>query len=183
MTLRKDIERAMFTETYNTRVANIADTIGATEEDVAKRIKTLDFKDYVELMRALRDVNGDVMRSILGLGEAYNMGGTLTPSQSKAQKAGIPMADPEEEINDNPMVNKQKKTQAMQRLGNKNLGGATAQQSAAAIDKAQQNKTLSPIERKAMAVQAANLDALATDPKTATQFRNLLNKLQQGRQK
>jgi len=73
--------------------------------------------------------------------------------------------------------NKTKKAQAMQRLGKKNLGGATAQQAADALDKAGQGKPLTPIQRKAMAQQAASVDQLAADPKTAVQFRNLLNKL------
>ena len=49
-----------------------------------------------------------------------------------------------------------------------------------ALDKAGQGKPLTPIQRKAMAQQAASVDQLAGDPKTATQFRNLLNKLNKG---
>jgi hypothetical protein len=68
----------------------------------------------------------------------------------------------------------------LQRLGRKNLGGATAQQAADAIDKAMAGQPLTPIQRQAMAHQSQNLDALASNPKTAMQFRNLLNKLNQG---
>jgi tripartite-type tricarboxylate transporter receptor subunit TctC len=65
----------------------------------------------------------------------------------------------------------------MQRLGKQNLGGATGQQAADAVDKASQGKTLTPVQRKAMAAQATSVDKLASDPRTATQFRNLLNKI------
>jgi hypothetical protein len=175
MTMKKDIERQMFYESYNTRVANIADTIGGSEEEIAKKIKALDFKDYVDLMRALRDVDGDAMRSILDMGdveEAYNMGGTISPSQQKGQA----QADAGEVASAGGM-NKQQKAQALQRLGKKNLGGATGQMAANAIDRAEKGAPLSPIERKAMAAQAGNINTLATDPRTAQQFRNLLNKI------
>ena len=65
----------------------------------------------------------------------------------------------------------------MQRLGRNNLGGATGQQAADAVDKAGQGKALSPIQRKAMAAQASSVEKLASDPRTAAQFRNLLNKI------
>ena len=72
---------------------------------------------------------------------------------------------------------KSQRTQAMQRLGRDNLGGATAQMAANAIDKAEQGEVLTPIQRQALAHQAANLDSLAMNPNTRIQFRNLLNKL------
>ena len=72
---------------------------------------------------------------------------------------------------------KSQRTQAMQRLGRDNLGGATAQMAANAIDNAEQGKVLTPIQRQALAHQAANLDQLAMNPDTRMQFRNLLNKL------
>lgn len=72
---------------------------------------------------------------------------------------------------------KSQRTQAMQRLGRDNLGGATAQMAANAIDKAEQGQVLTPIQRQALAHQAANLDNLAMNPDTRIQFRNLLNKL------
>ena len=106
--------------------------------------------------------------------EEYSTGGTvgtMTPGEKRSAEVGQ---------QDNPMVAKNKKTQALQRLGRKNLGGATAQQAADAIDKATQGEPLTPIQRKAMAQQSQNLDALASNPKTAMQFRNLLNKLNQG---
>ena len=65
----------------------------------------------------------------------------------------------------------------MQRLGRDNLGGATAQMAANAIDKAEQGMVLTPIQRQALAHQASNLDNLAMNPDTRIQFRNLLNKL------
>jgi len=72
---------------------------------------------------------------------------------------------------------KSQRTQAMQRLGRDNLGGATAQMAANAIDKAEQGQVLTPIQRQALAHQAANLDNLAMNKDTRIQFRNLLNKL------
>jgi len=41
---------------------------------------------------------------------------------------------------------------------------------------------LTPIQRKAMAYQAANLDSLAGSEMTRIQFRNLLNKLRKAQQ-
>ena len=73
---------------------------------------------------------------------------------------------------------KTQRTQAMQRLGRNNLGGATAAQTAMAMDKAEQGLVLTPIQRQAMAHQAQNLDNLAMSPDTRIQFRNLLNRLQ-----
>ena len=73
---------------------------------------------------------------------------------------------------------KTQRTQAMQRLGRDNLGGATAAQTAMAMDKAEQGLVLTPIQRQAMAHQAQNLDNLAMNPDTRIQFRNLLNRLQ-----
>lgn len=106
--------------------------------------------------------------------EEYSGGGTvgtMSPGEQRAAQA---------QQASNPLADRNKKTQALQRLGRKNLGGATAQQAADAIDKAQQGEPLTPIQRKAMAHQSQNLDALASNPKTAMQFRNLLNKLNQG---
>tara|TARA_B000000557_G_scaffold204168_1_gene169602 strand:- start:4757 stop:5758 length:1002 start_codon:yes stop_codon:yes gene_type:complete len=106
----------------------------------------------------------------------YNTGGTqgtMSPGEMRGAQA---QAGAEQGQETNPQ-NKTKKAQAMQRLGKKNLGGATAQQAADALDKAGQGKPLTPIQRKAMAQQAASVDQLAADPKTAVQFRNLLNKL------
>jgi len=166
MTLRKDIEKAMLNETatpYNTRLANIADMAGASEDDVRERMKSLDFPDYVNLMRSLRDRDEQAIKELLGLvREAYSGGGTVSPSEMRANKTAAPSAQ---------------KAQSMQRLGKKNLGGATGQQAADAVDKASQGKALSPIQRKAMAAQASSVDKLASDPRTATQFRNLLNKI------
>ena len=106
----------------------------------------------------------------------YNTGGTqgtMSPGEMRGAQA---QAGAQQGQETNPQ-NKTKKAQAMQRLGKKNLGGATAQQAADALDKAGQGKPLTPIQRKAMAQQAASVDQLAADPKTAVQFRNLLNKL------
>ena len=264
MSLSKDIKSAMFKEGYNTRLGNIADMVGKDEDTVRDIMKGLDFKEYVDLMRALRDQDVEAAERILGLGgvneseintlakidydysedwgsielykdgkqvedwndyfganetgnplvakfvelckkhgidpmtinlvdgesgskgsfdgkrfhwdeqgveEAYSQGSTQSPSQMRASKTG-------QEVEPKAASSAQK-TQAMSRLGTKNLGGATAQQTADALSKAGEGKPLTPIQRKAMAQQASSVDALASDPRTATQFRNLLNKLNQ----
>jgi hypothetical protein len=130
--------------------------------DVEVDDKIYDYDEYWKMLDKYYPVN------------EYNQGGTMSPgemrgAQAQAGQQGQEM-DPQ---------SKTKKAQAMMRLGKKNLGGATAQQAADALDKAGQGKPLTPIQRKAMAQQAASVDQLAADPKTATQFRNLLNKLNQ----
>ncbi|MDA9993079.1 hypothetical protein N9E09_00250 [bacterium] len=178
MGLKNDIENAMVTETYNTKLTNIADLVGANDSDVKDRMKTLDFGNYVNLMRALRDQDSDTAKEILGFSveEAYSTGSTLSPGEMRGQKAqssaSAPAADAQ---TDNATMSK--KAAAMQRLGKKNLGGVTGQQAASALDKAEQGKALTPMQRKAMAAQASSVDKLASDPKTAQQFRSLLNKL------
>jgi hypothetical protein len=175
MGLKDDIERSMLTETYNTRLANIADLVGANEDDVRGRMKTLDFKKYVDLMRALRDQNKSEAQEILGLGmdEAYSTGGTLSPGEMKGQQAAqqqaaASMPDPK---------TRAQKVQGMAKLGKKNIGNVTPNQAASALDKASAGQPLTPVQRQAMAQQAQSVGALASDPKTAVQFRNLLNKL------
>lgn len=167
MGLKDDITNAMNENTVNTRLNNIADMVGKSEDEVRDKMKALDFRDYVDLMRALRDFDKDTAKQILGLvDEAYSTGsqgtgGSMSAGEIKAQKQTSPA----------------QKAQAMQRLGRDNLGGATAAQAADALSKAGEGKPLTPIQRKAMASQASSVDALASDPRTATQFRNLLNKL------
>jgi hypothetical protein len=51
------------------------------------------------------------------------------------------------------------------------------------MDKAEQGKPLTPIQRRAMAYQAQNLDNLAGSPDTRIQFRNLLNRLRKQQQR
>ena len=257
MSLKDDIQNAMkesSTTLINTRLRNIADMTGMQDDEVRQKLKDMPFEKYVDLMRALRDVDAETAKSILvgdidegfkdmavgaamlgalgsgvaGLNamndpsdnhiyqamtyaaqqgderaeeiadnfmlyadeapssisgwvnankelvakfkkktdEAYSGGGTLSPSEMRAQQSGQSAG-----------ASKAQKTQAMQRLGSKNLGGATAAQSSDALDKASQGKPLTPVQRKAMAQQADSVSKLASDPKTATQFRNLLNKL------
>jgi hypothetical protein len=176
MGLKDSIENAMVTETYNTRLTGISDLVGANDSDVKDRMKTLDFGNYVNLMRALRDKDSATAKEILGFGveEAYSTGSTLSPGEMRGQQAqsAAPAAST---ATDNAAMSK--KAAAMQRLGKKNLGGVTGQQAASALDKAEQGKTLTPMQRKAMAAQASSVDKLASDPKTAQQFRSLLNKL------
>lgn len=223
-------------ESYDDKVADIADLVGEKGEVVRDRLKTLNFREYIELSKAVKQNDMEDARRILGLGieeakyyydgkvslikkdefdkihsdfkndtpgeermvildpesgatisvpvkfmnedevQEYNTGGTMSPGEMRAQSAGAQQAQQQPGQEMNPQ-NKTKKAQAMMRLGKKNLGGATAQQAADALDKAGQGKALTPIQRKAMAQQAASVDQLAADPKTATQFRNLLNKL------
>ena len=290
MELKKDIIESM-NEDISNKIADIADLVGEKEEVVRDRLKTLNFRDYIELSKAVKQVEMERARKILGLGleetkyhydgkvvhiskdefekvsndfkndkpgeermvildpesgatisvpvkitnedvaeeinedekqiamdiadyvqdhkkhfdaypmdvevddkiysydeywkildkyklvQEYNTGGTMSPGEMRASQQGQAMAQSQ---GDNNPQNKTKKAQAMMRLGKKNLGGATAQQAADALDKAGQGKPLTPIQRKAMAQQAASVDQLAGDPKTATQFRNLLNKLNRG---
>lgn len=105
------------------------------------------------------------------LGEAYSTG---SQNGEEAEAEAEPDAT-EIQAQNNKL--KSARTQAMQRLGRDNLGGATAQMAANAIDKAEQGMVLTPIQRQALAHQAANLDNLAMNPNTRIQFRNLLNKL------
>lgn len=172
MTQKNDTKITSLLEGYNTRLNNLADMIDKSEDEVADRIKTLDFRDYVDLMRTLRDFDEDKAKEILGyVDEAYSTGGTLSPSEMRSsgatQKQTAPSAG----------SSVQKKAQAMQKLGKKNLGGQSAQQTAKAMDQAEQGKTLNPQQKKAMAAQAMNMDKLASDPKTAAQFRSLLNRI------
>ena len=228
-------------ESITDKIADIADLVGEKEEIVRDRLKTLNFRDYIELSKAVRQVEMERAREILGLGleetkyyydgkvslikkdefdkihsdfkndtpgeermvildpesgatisvpvkfmnedevQEYSTGGTMSPGEMRASRQGQAMAQMAQSQGDNnPQQSKTKKAQAMMRLGKKNLGGATAQQAADALDKAGQGKPLTPIQRKAMAQQAASVDQLAADPKTATQFRNLLNKLNKG---
>jgi hypothetical protein len=120
------------------------------------------------------------------LDEAYSMGSQGPDPRGKDAYVG---ADEEEPVGTTKAQDasagqklKTLRTQAMQRLGRDNLGGATAAQTADAMDKAEQGKPLTPIQRQAMAHQAANLDGLSMSPDTRIQFRNLLNRLrkQQG---
>ena len=172
MSLKDDIQNAMKENTttlINTRLRNIADMTGMQDDEVRQKLKDMPFEKYVDLMRALRDVDAEAAKGILlgDMEEAYSGGGTLSPSEMRAQQSGQQSTG----------ASKAQKTQAMQRLGSKNLGGATAAQSSDALDKASQGKPLTPVQRKAMAQQADSVSKLASDPRTATQFRNLLNKL------
>lgn len=180
MGLKDDITNAMkesSTTLINTRLRNIADMVDQPEDEVREKLKVLDFPQYVDLMRALRDADSDAAKEILGfnlVGE-YSQGGTMSPGEMRAARAGEQQAQQASPRQTSPAA----KAQAMQKLGKKNLGGATAAQAADALTKAGQGKPLTPVQRKAMAQQASSVDALASDPKTATQFRNLLNKLNQ----
>ena len=105
------------------------------------------------------------------LGGLYVM---ITEEEEEAETTGT--VDMPTTSQDNQKI-KTARTQAMQRLGREHLGGATAQQTAAAMDRAGKGEALTPIQRKSMASQTQNLDNLASNPQTRMQFKNLLNKL------
>jgi hypothetical protein len=162
---------------------DIATLIDMPVEDVNKRLKTLSFADYVEVMTSLRQKNEDTIKRIMGLDvdEAYSTGsqgsgGTIPPGEEEEEEEAAGTVNMPTTSQDNQKI-KSARTQAMQRLGRDNLGGATAQQTADAMDKAGQGKALTPIQRRSMAAQTQNLDNLATNPQTRMQFKNLLNKL------
>ena len=102
--------------------------------------------------------------------EAYSTGSQGPDDEQQAEPSATDIKAAAQKL-------KTQRTQAMQRLGTDNLGGATAQMAANAIDNAEQGKVLTPVQRQALAHQAANLDQLAMNPDTRMQFRNLLNKL------
>ncbi len=292
MSLKNKIEKTMFVEGYEDRIQDIATLMDISVEIVKKRLKTLTFSDYINVMTALKTQDKDEIERIMGwpardpnwkspiddidessmadtlataknadindfhfysdssdiakahtrkhtlpridtekyqerdglegpimtksgkvvyydpkegsyydpdtdiylsheewkeLSEAYSTG-----SQGPDEEGGDAYVDePEEEPTgttgsvDASALGKIKtaRIQAMQRLGRDNLGGATAAQAADAMDKAEQGKPLTPIQRQAMAYQAANLDALAGSQDTRIQFRNLLNRLRIAQQK
>jgi len=291
VSLKNKIEKTMFVEGYEDRIQDIATLMDISVEIVKKRLKTLTFSDYINVMTALKTQDKDEIERIMGwpardpnwkspiddidessmadtlataknadindfhfysdssdiakahtrkhtlsridtekyqerdglegpimtksgkvvyydpkegsyydpdtdiylsheewkeLSEAYSTG-----SQGPDEEGGDAYGDePEEEPTgttgsvDASALGKIKtaRIQAMQRLGRDNLGGATAAMAADAMDKAQQGKPLTPIQRQAMAYQAANLDALAVSPDTRIQFRNLLNRLRKAQQ-
>ncbi len=183
MSLKDDIKNAM-NESYGDRISSIAELTGLSRDEVMKMIKNVDFKEWVVLLRALRDQDSEGARALLGVTMEYNMGGTRSPAEMRAAKSQQAATAQDSEIVALEPTSSQKQTQStqsMQRLGRNNLGGATAQQAASALNQASDAKPLTPIQRQALATQAAQVDALAANPKTATQFRQLLNRLNSGR--
>ena len=188
MSLEVQIKRAMFSEGIEDRIQDIASLIDVPADDVENRLKTLSFSDYVEIMTAYKTKDAALIKKTMGLeiDEAYNTGsqgkhGSVAPGEEYAgQEEPVGATEP----TDITTLGKIKaaRIQAMQRLGRDNLGGATAAQAADAMDKAEQGKPLTPIQRQAIAYQASNLDALAGSPDTRIQFRNLLNRLRKQQQ-
>jgi len=241
MSLKNEIEKTMFKEGIEDRFQDIASLIDSPVEDVQKRMKTLNFSDYVKVMSALKSKDASTIKSMMGLTEGWSelpamdrekyiaRDGLEGPIMTKSGKVvyydpkegsyydpdtdmyidyetwkmldsenmhkidmEVPEAystgsqGPDDEQQAEPSATdmkaaaqklKTQRTQAMQRLGTDNLGGATAQMAANAIDNAEQGKVLTPVQRQSLAHQAANLDQLAMNPDTRMQFRNLLNKL------
>jgi hypothetical protein len=262
MSLKNEIEKTMFKEGIDDRIQDIATFVDISVEDVNKRLKTLTFSDYIDVMTSLKTKDKDAIERIMGLSVEEGAEMHISPdiARAKTLQHTLPSLDrekyeprdglegpimtksgkvvyydpiegsyydpdtdiylsyeewkelseaystgsqgPDEEGGDAyvdvevdepvgataPMDNaemdkiKTARIQSMQRLGRDNLGGATAAQTADAMDKAEQGKPLTPIQRKAMAYQAANLDSLAGSEMTRIQFRNLLNKLRKAQQ-
>ena len=67
MELKKDIIESM-NEDISNKIAHIADLVGEKEEVVRDRLKTLNFRDYIELSKAVKEVEMERAREILGLG-------------------------------------------------------------------------------------------------------------------
>ena len=67
MSLKIQIKRAMFSEGIEDRMQDIATLIDMPVEDVDKRLKTLSFSDYIEVMTSLRQKNEDTIKRIMGL--------------------------------------------------------------------------------------------------------------------
>ena len=68
MNLKEEIQKSMRTESIDDKIADIADLVGEKEEVVRDRLKTLDFKQYIELVKAVRNTEMETSREILGLG-------------------------------------------------------------------------------------------------------------------
>ena len=56
MSLKNEIEKEMFTESLDDRIQDIASLIDSPVEDVQKRMKTLNFSDYIKVMSALKSM-------------------------------------------------------------------------------------------------------------------------------
>jgi hypothetical protein len=179
MSLSKDIKNAMIKESESSKFDELSQISGLEADEIRTRLKGLNFKAYIDIMKALTNRDEETIKSILGVdetNEAYNMGGTLAPDEMRMQR-GAPAKQPEV----SPADKSKQSIRAMQQLGAKNLGGKSAQQTALAIQSAEQGKTLNTNQKDIMSIQAQNIEALASDPRTAAQFRNLLNKIGQGK--
>ncbi len=185
MELSNKIKMKMLSESIEQNYEDISQLIGMKIEDVRQKMKTVSFKDYIDIMQALKKQDADTLKELFGVTLEYNMGGSVSPAEMRAQRgqpvgAAGSQGATDVEPTQTPMQSQQQRVMAMQKLGKKNLGGASAQQAASAIDAASNAKPLNPLQRKTLATQAAAVDALAQDPRTASQFRQLLNRLNKG---
>jgi predicted ArsR family transcriptional regulator len=57
MSLKNEIEKTMFTEGIEDRIQDIATFMDIPVDDVKKRLKTLTFSDYIEVMTSLKTKN------------------------------------------------------------------------------------------------------------------------------
>jgi len=185
MKLGNKIRMSMLSEGIESKYEEISQMSGTKIEDVRNKMKKVSFKEYIEIMNALKNQDKDTLKELMGMTLEYNMGGSVSPAEMRVQKgkpAGQAATQPPNagEVVADPRIQQQQRVTAMQRLGKQNLGGASAQQTASAIDAAANSKPLTPIQRKSLSQQAASIDALAQDPRTASQFRQLLNRLNKG---
>jgi hypothetical protein len=185
MDLGNKIKMKMLSEGIERSYEEISQLSGMKIEDVRQKMKTMSFSNYIDVMTALKKQDAETLKEIFGITLEYNMGGTVSPAEMRTQRGqpagqagsqGVTDIEPTQ----TPMQAQQQRVMGMQRLGKKNLGGASAQQAASALDAASNAKPLNPMQRKSLATQAAAVDALAQDPRTATQFRQLLNRLNKG---
>ncbi len=185
MELANKIKMKMLSEGIERTYEDISQLVGMKIEDIRQKMKTASFTDYIDIMNALKKQDVETLKELLGVTLEYNMGGTVSPSEMRAQRGQPVGSSASQGVADvdaaaTPMQTQQQRVMAMQKLGKKNLGGASAQQAASAIDAASNAKPLNPQQRKTLATQAAAVDALAQDPRTASQFRQLLNRLNKG---
>ncbi len=66
MSLKNKIEKTMFVEGYEDRIQDIATLMDISVEIVKKRLKTLTFSDYINVMTALKTQDKDEIERIMG---------------------------------------------------------------------------------------------------------------------
>ena len=169
----------VMSESIEDRYEELSKLSGQKIDVVRQHMRRLSFKEYIDVMTALQKQDEAKIKEIFNPVLEYNMGGTLSPADMRASNGQATGTTQQKSSPTNPPAkqNQQQRTAAMGKLGTKNLGGVSASQTASAIGAAIDSKPLTPIQKQAMANQAAQVDALAQDPKTASQFRQLLNRL------
>ena len=67
MSLKNEIEKTMFKEGIEDRIQDIATFMDIPVENVKKRLKTLTFSDYIEVMSSLKTKDKDKIERIMGM--------------------------------------------------------------------------------------------------------------------